>query len=577
MMLTSDHFSRCLLLAGLLLVPLAAQEPSLVLRLTTRLVQVNVVVQDRGGRPVGDLKKEDFVLNDNGKTQEIRMFSVESKDQVYGPAAPLPLNVFSNRLEQRSGAPANVTAILLDGLNTKWGDQAVARRQIIAYLERIQPQDRVGLYTLGRELRVLHDYTTDAALLLKSLARYRNLYTPVLDAAEPRPGSPMSKVDIPKNPQDPGSIAEEVAQGIVDLLKDEADFYQEQRILKSLKAVEVLANHLAGVPGRKSLVWVSGGFPMIMGLLDSARPAAGWPTTHTFDPLPRQSRGSSEEIAHARRVTGRGFRTFTPEVDRTVRALNNANLAVYPVDARGLLISPTAYVNVTTMKEFAQRTGGKAYYNTNDLMNSVREAVEDSRVTYTLGYYPSDLKEDGNFRDIRVRVNRPRLVVRHRRGYLDAPVQLESAETVLRDAVWSPVDATAVRLDARLDFSAPPAPDGLLVHILVDPASVTFDQQGSVWLGAVDVLCAQTDELGREYEVVSESIGWKMKSEDYQNRLKTGLTYRKTVPRQAGATKFRIVVRDRASGNTGSLTIPLSKIVNDSIGPAPPRPPARTQ
>jgi VWFA-related protein len=553
-----------------------AQEPSLVLRSTTRLVQVNVVVQDKNGRPVANLKKEDFVLRDNGKTQEIRIFSVESKDQLYAPAAQLPPNVFSNRLEQRSGAPANVTAILLDGLNTKWGDQAVARRQIIAYLERIQPQDRVGLYTLGRELRVLHDYTTDAALLLKSLARYRNLYTPVLDAAEPRPGSPMSKVDIPKNPQDPGSIAEDVAQGLMDLLKDEADFYQEQRILTSLKAVEVLANHLAGVPGRKSLVWVSGGFPMIMGLLDNARPAAGWPTSHWFDPLPRQTRSSSEESLHARRITGRNFRTFGPEVDRTIRALNNANLAIYPVDARGLLITPTAYTNVASMKELAQRTGGKAYYNTNDLMNSVREAVEDSRVTYTLGYYPSDLKEDGNFREIRVRVNRPRLVVRHRRGYLDAPVQLESAETVLRDAVWSPLDATAVRLDARLDFSAQPAPNSLLVHILVDPASVTFGQQGPLWLGALDVLCAQTDDLGREYDVVSETIGWKIKPEDYQNRLKTGLTYRKTVPRQAGATKFRIAVRDRASGNIGSLTIPFSKIVNDPSGSAP-RLPERTQ
>ena len=552
-----------------------AQEPSLVLRSTTRLVQVNVVVQDKNGRPVANLKKEDFVLRDNGKTQEIRIFSVESKDQLYAPAAQLPPNVFSNRLEQRSGAPANVTAILLDGLNTRWGDQAVARRQIIAYLERIQPQDRVGLYTLGRELRVLHDYTTDAALLLKSLARYRNLYTPVLDAAEPRPGSPMSKVDIPKNPQDPGSIAEDVAQGLMDLLKDEADFYQEQRILTSLKAVEVLANHLAGVPGRKSLVWVSGGFPMIMGLLDNARPAAGWPTSHWFDPLPRQTRSSSEESLHARRITGRNFRTFGPEVDRTIRALNNANLAIYPVDARGLLITPTAYTNVASMKELAQRTGGKAYYNTNDLMNSVREAVEDSRVTYTLGYYPSDLKEDGNFREIRVRVNRPRLVVRHRRGYLDAPVQLESAETVLRDAVWSPLDATAVRLDARLDFSAQPAPNSLLVHILVDPASVTFGQQGPLWLGALDVLCAQTDDLGREYHVLSETIDIKMRPETYQNRLKTGIVHRTTAPRQTGATKFRIVVRDRPSGNIGSLTIPFSKIVNDVSATAP-HPAART-
>ena len=548
-----------------------AQEPSLVLRSTTRLVQVNVVVQDKSGRPVADLKKEDFVLRDNGKTQEIRIFSVESKDQLYAPAAQLPPNVFSNRLEQRSGAPANVTAILLDGLNTKWGDQAVARQQVIRYLERLQPQDRVGLYTLGRELRILHDYTADATLLLKSLARYRNLYTPVLDAAEPRPGSPMSTVDIPINPQDPDSLARDALEGILDLLKDEADFHQEHRILSSLRALEALANHLAGVPGRKSLVWVSGGFPMILGFLDNPPPAAAKPAFRPGDLPARQTRGSAEETTHARRITGRSFRTFGPEVDRTIRALNNANLAVYPVDARGLLITPTAYTNVATMKELAQRTGGKTYYNTNDLMNSVREAVEDSRVTYTLGYYPTGLKEDGSFRDIRVRVNRPRLMVRHRRGYLDAAVQLQSPEDVLRDAVWSPLDATAVRLDARLDFSPQPQPNTLLVHILIDPVSVTLDQQGELWLGALDVLCAQTDDLGREYHVLSETIDIKMRPETYQNRLKTGIVHRTTAPRQTGATKFRIVVRDRPSGNIGSLTIPFSKIVNDvsATGPHP--------
>ncbi len=105
--------------------PTPSDQP--VMRVTTRLVQVNVIVQDKKGNPVTDLTRDDFQVLDEGQEQAIRIFSVESNQPLPTQPEPLPPNTFSNRLEQRAGAVTSVTAILLDGLNTRFSDQAYAR------------------------------------------------------------------------------------------------------------------------------------------------------------------------------------------------------------------------------------------------------------------------------------------------------------------------------------------------------------------------------------------------------------------------------------------------------------------
>src|SRR5512134_4187544 len=137
-----------------------------VFRVATRLVQVSVVVHDRDGRPVTDLKKEDFTLTERGTPQPIAFLSMESAERPPAPPAASSPNIFSNVFAERSGVPTSITVILLDLLNTRWADQQYARKALITFLGQIQPQDRIAIYTLGaRSLTVLHDYTSDAASL----------------------------------------------------------------------------------------------------------------------------------------------------------------------------------------------------------------------------------------------------------------------------------------------------------------------------------------------------------------------------------------------------------------------------
>ena len=98
--------------------------------------------------------------------------------ETYLPAtatpAPLPSGTYTNRLTARAGVPNSITVILLDGLNTSITDQAFARRGVAKFLGQLQPEDRVAVYTLGRDLRILHDFTNDASSLLRAVYQFKD-------------------------------------------------------------------------------------------------------------------------------------------------------------------------------------------------------------------------------------------------------------------------------------------------------------------------------------------------------------------------------------------------------------------
>jgi VWFA-related protein len=448
--------------------PPAAETP--VFRTTTRLVQINVVVHDNHGQPVTDLKQQDFTVLEQGKPQRISFFSMESATAVPAPPPALPPHVFTNVLAQRSAVPTSVTVILLDLLNTSWTDQHFAREGLVKFLAQIQPQDRIAIFALGqRSLTLLHDYTTDASSLL---ARMKNAKGEIATALEASTLDPDTQQEL----RDLG------LDGLADANQTEADFFTTGRVINTLQAFQAIAEHLAGLPGRQTVIWLSGGFPLTIG----------------FDEVPQI--GSTREQ-----------RTFTPEMDAAMRALNNSNIAVYPVDARGLMVLPgfdaaargsggargampalrAMSANTDAMKELADRTGGRAAYNTNDLSRAIRTAIDDSRVTYTLGYYPTNEVQDGKFRDIKVSVNRPHVDVRYRKGYF-AMRQADSTPATLqrelRAAVWSPLESTAVAINARVDFLEQPVPRTINVIVQIDPSTLSLTKSGDRWKGALDIV-----------------------------------------------------------------------------------------
>jgi VWFA-related protein len=550
-----------LTLKSFLVLPLAlaaalAQNPQappagggdLVLKATTRLIQVNVIVRDHNG-PVRDLKKEDFQIFDNGKPQQISVFSMDS-NAVLPQVKPLPENVFTNTLQQKSAVPSSVTVILIDTINTPWKDQVYARHQLVNYLKTIKPEDRVAIYALGPGLRVLHDFTTDSAELVRQLAGYNGSMLP-----EENPGESSLAKDIQT------AQFTDWMNGGAGATGQERDFYMVNKVEGTLHAIEFIANHLSSLPGRKNLIWLSGGFPLQIAMGAKSM----------FDP-------------------SRDPQTFSVQVEHAIKALNDANIAVYPVDARGLVadtrfdasnqkidLKPKLSMgpiveHQQTMSVLADATGGHAYMNTNDLAKAIRDAVNDSALTYTIGFYPSQETFDGRFHRIEVKTpGHGGLSLHFRKGYYDVadqPHDAKARKTELQDAVWSPLDSSALGLMVKV-AAVPDHPDSMDVYVRVDPNGVGITRNGDRSDGEVDVMMVQKNDHGKNFNGETSTISLAMKPETFQRVEQTGLLFHKVVPRVPQATQLRVIVRDASSGTLGSVTIPFNQLKLEAAAAKP--------
>jgi len=517
---------------------LLAQDQNPTIRVTTRLVQVNVVVHDKKGEPVSDLKKEDFTILDKGKEQKVAVFAVDSIDAPPKAWPALPPNIFSNRV-QRADTPTSTTVILFDGLNTRFQDQAYARRQIVKFLGEIRPNDRVALYLLGSNLRILHDFTNNPDHLAKALAKYQGRISGELDAADPAPRASTGDDDLD--------------QFLSNSDKVISDFYNVNKAQFTLDAMEAIAHHLAALPGRKNLVWVSGGFPFTLGL---------------------------EPEDFSINNPNREHRTFSEETTRVARAMNDANIAIYPVDARGLMTNPGMSAAISadglrgrttapktfipanhdTMQILADRTGGRAFYNTNDLTSAVRNAVNDARVTYTLGFYPDGEEWDGKFHEIKVKVARSGVDVRYRKGFVAFTAQTPDAKEIkaeIQNAIGTPLEATAIGVNARTDPVDKPQPGSLQITTQVDQANIVLQQQNDRWVGAIELGWMQLAADGKLLNAEVQSVNMNLKKERYDEIQKRGLIFTKVIQPVEGVYHLRIIVVDHATGNLGSLQIPV--------------------
>jgi VWFA-related protein len=553
-------------IASILVAPAGSQ---VTLRSVTRLVQITVVAQDGEGRPVTNLAREDFLLFDAGESREIKVFTVDRADRVNVAPAAEPANpverVFTNAEPERAG-PTGVTVILLDSLNTKWNDQSRACRDVIRFLSQIHPDDRIAIYSMGfTGFRVLHDFTTDASDLLAQLASWHGEI--------PRANSPDLGVQLASvlSGRDRGTTLNQRSA-------PDADSRSMGQTIPTLQVTELLANRLTGIPGRKNVIWISNGFPIVdWGNLASAAVSGGKPIlVRSPDP-----RNHSNTVTDTIGDTGQ----YSRQVDHAMHLLDSANVSIYPIESRGLqtympgmagnpgapaprgMGSPLAAISdqatQQAMHDIAQRTGGRAFTLTNDLVGAIHSAIDDSRVTYTLGFYPASTRQDGKFHRVTIKLAERRgVTLRYRQGYIDAPdapSDPQQRKNDLEQAALSPLDANAIPLTARFAPSAASAAYNL--NLSISLAGLNLQPEGEIWTGEVDVFLLQRDQQGQGFGRVNDTIAMRLKPSTYQQMLKTGAPYRREITVSPRSTLLRIVVRDARSGDLGSLTIPTRGLV----------------
>src|SRR5688572_23091286 len=240
----------------------------------TTLIEFTVVATGEDGRAVTDLRQEDLSISEGGKPREVAFFHYEGAPPaaIRVRAQPLPPGAYTNRPEYAPGPPRNITAILIDSLNTRTEDQVKVLAHILAFVSAVPSDTRVAIYRTGDRVRVIHDFTDDVEGLRKRLLK---------DGIEaPRDSQQTVTVQQmviePWQAQAMAATMEaslEVAYQEMAGIEERSNQYMESRRVEfTMSSLEAVGNHLAGIPGRKNLIWMTIGVSMI-----SAQSRGPWP------------------------------------------------------------------------------------------------------------------------------------------------------------------------------------------------------------------------------------------------------------------------------------------------------------
>jgi len=218
--------------------------------------------------------------------------------------------------------------------------------------------------------------------------------------------------------------------------------------------------------------------------------------------------------------------------------------------------------NFDSMNMLADRTGGRAFYNRNDIWGAIREAVDDSRVTYELGYYPQGVDWKGQFREIKVEVKRPGAHVRARKGYFAMPepkLTPQLRQAIIAQSATSPLEPTGIGIIARVHPVDPLSTRKLHATGVFDLREFALELKDGRWSGAIDTVFIQLDNKNQIINAIDETTHLHLDAPTYERLAKEGVTYSKDVPILPGAVELRLVLRDGTTGTVGAVSIPLAK------------------
>jgi VWFA-related protein len=429
----------------------------LVFKANARIVVLDVVVTGHDGKPIQGLKKEDFAIAEDGKPQQITSFEEHRVGTTMPAALPdLPPNIFTNI--PRVKPVDSVTVLLFDSLNTPLADQSFVRAEMLKFLRTVQPGRRIAIFTLGTRLRFVEGFTDDPAVLAAALDNSKNgssaRQSPLLLSSSENDANQQSLGVIYNNlAANPSTVNLLSMQSVMQFQAEQATFKVDERVHLTLEAMEELSRYLAGIPGRKNLVWFSGAFPLNL-----------FPNPDLQDSFVTE-------------------RKYERQVQRADALLSSAQVAIYPVDAGGAAtdslyntesgfngkINMQEAVNDvtthpsqpksqsfgeqavnaqvdslqkdsvqrngdhTTMDVIAHDTGGEAFYNNNGLETAVARVLDHGARFYTVTYTPTNPANDGHYRKIAVKVSAPNseaVKLDYRRGYFAADAKTLNAAAI---------------------------------------------------------------------------------------------------------------------------------------------------
>jgi VWFA-related protein len=509
----------------------AQQQP--VFRSQTRLVEVDVVIRDKNG-PVAGLTKDEFTLYDckdferdrdhaasnppcRARKQPIGVFrEVTTGSGDKSPVSPLPPGTVSNRLDS-SGKPIGAaTVVMIDQLNTPFNLKGHERLELTKFLESVGDHDRIAVYSLGKDLHLLQDFTNDPKKLVAAVTR-----TDAGDQLNFGGGSGDAKI-------------EEAENVVIQCIK--------KRMTED--AVSAIIHHTEAIPGRKNLLWLGQGFRALNSSTDVCGPAKAGPMLGQAN-----------------------FATY-PVMVRSLLASGMAS-------AETRRMRPPTQVSALDIQYYnrlrGESLGGTGFDDASQLSAAFRKAQSDSSNYYVLGFYPAESDLGGGTHQLTVDVpralsRRAGFEIRYRQTYRaekqGTPGEAEEngAPLSLLDIFRAPMDAAAIGLTAAIKPD-PARPGALMIAMKIDLADIQLQRQGDRWIGSLQLSMRLESKEGATpvvTEPITDTVHFNLTDAEFDAERRSGLPLMRPLPANTSPGVVHVVVQNAGNGAAGSVRVPVA-------------------
>jgi len=535
-------------------------------KLRVNVVQVRVVVRDQHGEPVQGLKREDFLLYDQGKLQTVSTFGIET------PKTRLQRAELAAKTQQASEGepsaeekvvmPQRFVALAFDDIHLQLQDAVTVRLAAKKLIENMTPTDRMAIY--GTSEQVKQDFTGDRQVLEDTLIKI--VPRPKMGGATDGSGCPDVShymADQYLNKSD-SQVFEVVTQDVLDCMyggdqreRASAQVQAQQALRIALttgdtdndftyRAMEDFIRRLSGMPGEKILVLAGPGFLLTTeqqqetGIIDRANKANV--VINTLD--------------------ARGL--YTPDIGGDISKPNSDTFKTAGYKNLYRVSEQTA--NSYVMMDFAYGTGGTFFHNSNDLAGGFQKAASSPEICYVLGFSPQNQKMDGRYHSIKVAMatKAARYEIQARRGYY-APRKVddpqEQAKQEIAEAVFSQEEIHELSVDLQTQYFKMQSEEAKLsVVSRIDLKGMHFRKENGRNWDNLTVATVIFDENGNFVTGGEKMLEMKLLDTTYDRLSRTGLTMKSSFDLKPGKYVVRQVVRDsegaQMAARNGAVVIP---------------------
>ena len=486
----------------------ASQTSVPTLHVTSREVIVDVEVTDANGKPVHGLKQSDFSIEENGKPQPIRSFrEFGTEIPVAEPAAvKLPPGVYTNSQSTPLSGPVNI--LLIDALHSNPVNIFRELQGATEYLTTMPQGTKVAIFLLAQSgTHMLQGFTSDRDLLLRAVHN------------------------------NPASVPLTLSGQPVD---------RHTMNWATVDAFNQIAVYVAGIKGRKNLIWLVPGIPVPL-MRDGGY---GW---------------------------GNGDMSLVHRLMDVYERYTAEQIAVSPLDPRGVVGLGMAQLRAEAV---AEQSGGEAFYNNNDLNSLIAKAINHGAQFYTLSYIPPKQKDDGHYHHIKVElVDQPKLHLVYRQGYnaervptLDAPApgpalmkasmegNTPPATQILFDVgVW-PGYLTSSNPQAQPDAKSKPGKTVRYeLHYGFPPSEISFTEDADGMLhGSLEFDAVAYDIYRKRVALLTQTVPMNLTPAQYDEFVaKHAFSFVQQLDLPFGQISLHVGILDNVNSKVGTLEVPV--------------------